>query len=192
MSYSLKLLTVNISLILIVIGLLTMNFSWGHKIDQEMSEEGKMMYGFVGKTGKDLGLKYGMNPDGIGGGATKEGIWLMCLSFEKRGDSLTEQQARKLITSNANDFLELINNDERLKPFLKEYPFTIKNIKLSIHSSDHNGNSYADPFIATVNISRGEIGYFTFEIADRFPYKTEKYELFEESIAILKEEKKAE
>ena len=178
---------------LIAIGLMTISFFIDdNKMNQQLSEKSRIMYGFVEKTGKKLGEKYKMSPVGIGGGGgpKEEGIWLMSIAFQRYGDSLTEQMARRLIINCVNDFLEIVNNDKELKPFLKEYPFTANNLKISIYNYDYNGDPITEPFIVTVNMSEGEVSYFTFENPYSHPFKTEKYESFEEAIALLKEENK--
>ena len=178
---------------LIAIGLMTISFFIDdNKMNQELSEKSKVMYGFAAKTGEKLGKKYKMSPAGIGGGGgpKEEGIWLISLVFDRYGEPLTENMARQLIVNCVDDFLEAVNNDKQLKPFLKEYPFTAKNLEVSIHNYDHNGYQIAEPFIVTVNMSRGKVGYYTVEKQDSLPFKTKKYESFDEAVAILKEEDK--
>ena len=179
--------------ILLLMGLIVVSFSMdNNKMNQQLSEKSKMMYGFIEKTGKKLGEKYEMSPIGIGGGGgpKEKKIWLMSITFQRYGDPLTEQMARKLIINCVNDFLEIANNDEELKPFLQDYPFTAKNLELSVHNYDHDGYPIADPFIVIVNMCQGEVGYFTVEKNTSHPFKTKKYEPFEKAVAILKEEDK--
>jgi hypothetical protein len=106
------------------------------KMVQGQSEFGKMLYSFVAKTGKRLAKKYGMSTSGAGGAAREDGIWLMSIAFDRHGDPICEAEARKLIISCVNDFLEAVNKDETLKPFLKNYPFTAKNLELRIFNYD--------------------------------------------------------
>ncbi len=174
--------------IILLIGLLTTSFSESFKMDQGLSNDSKMLYGFVAKTGRKLEKKYKMSISGIGGGAKTDGIWLMSLSFHRYGSLLTEETARQLIIHCVNDFLEVVNQDAQLQPHLKEYPFTAKNLELAIHNYDQHHYSVIDPLIVTVSMSRGKIGYFTIEKEDSLPYKTQKYETFEEALAILAKE----
>lgn len=184
MSYILKTLKVCIPAILIVIGLLNASFSMDAKMEQGLSEDSKMLYGFINREGKKLAIKYHMIQSGIGiGGMDK--VWLMQLTFDRHNSLLNEEEARKLIVNCVNDFLEAVNNEKELKPFLENYPFIAKNLKVSIHNWDH-GHYAIEPYIITVSESKGEVGYFTIEDQDSMQYKSEKYESFEEAVAILK------
>ena len=80
--------------------------------NEEFSVHDKALYGFNGKIGRELGKKYKISPIGSGGGATPEGIWLMCLSFQRVGKPLTEKEARKLIINCINDLLIAVNENK--------------------------------------------------------------------------------
>ena len=93
------------------------------------------------------------------------GEWIKfgsCLSlFIDMVTLLTEQEARKLIINCVDDFLEAVNNDEQLRPFLRDFPFTAKNLDLTILNFDKNQELHSFPFIAIVTDSRGKIGFLT-------------------------------
>jgi hypothetical protein len=97
-------------------------------ISSDLSDEGRMLYGFIAKEGKYIGKKYNMSQASIGGGVNN-GIWLMSLDFQRYGSPLTEEEARELIISSLDDFIAEVNRDEQIRPFLKDYPFTAKNIR---------------------------------------------------------------
>src|SRR5262249_6511208 len=138
-------------------------------IDQEMSEESKMLYGFAAREGKELGKKYGMSFSGVGGG-TDHGIWFITVCFQHYDSFFTEERARKLIIDCLQEFLEIANKDEALRPFLKVYPLKPENINMNIfnYTNDHNFIFY--PYICTVSTSDGEIGLFTKDSSDIFRY----------------------
>jgi hypothetical protein len=190
MNYLLKTLKACLPIILILIALMTISFSMEPKMDQGQSEHGKMLYSFVAKTGKKLAKKYGMSTSGAGGGAREDGIWLMSLAFYRYGKPLTEEEARKLIISCVDDFLEAVNHDEELKPFLKDYPFTAKNLSLTIYNYDKNQILHYFPYIAIVTNSKGEVGFLTEDASVEYGYYTKKYETYDESVAILERENK--
>ena len=175
-----------LSFILICIGFVTLSLSMDRNMYTEPSIHGKALYGFIAKMGRELGKKYKMSPIGPGGGATPEGIWLMMLSFEREGNPLTEGEARQLIIDCVDDFLNAVNNDRELKPFLKIYPFTAKNLRLTIFNYDKKRVLHYFPSIAVVTSSKGEIGYLTEDPSTIQGYHTEKYETHEEAVAILK------
>jgi uncharacterized protein YqgQ len=189
MNFSLKTLKACILVILILMGcLLTISFSMDSTMDQGLSEQSKMLYGFIARTSKKLGKKYGMSPCGLGGGAREDGIRLMCLRFERYGDPLTEEAARRLIINCVGDFLQFTNNDGQLRPFLKDYPFTAKNLSLAIFNYDQNQVLHYFPYIAIVTNSEGKIGFLTKIASAEYGYHTEKYETYDEAVAIVKKE----
>ena len=73
MKYLLKIFML---IILICIGIFTISFSMDGKMNDGLSEQGKMLYGFLAKAERYLREKYG-SPSGVGGGAKEDGIWLM-------------------------------------------------------------------------------------------------------------------
>jgi hypothetical protein len=187
MYYLLKTLKACLSVFLILIALMTISFSMEPKMDQDLPDDDKMLYGFINREGKRLGVKYHMRQSATGiGGMDK--VWLMSLAFDRYGEPLTENEARKLIISCVDDFLEAVNKDEELKPYLKNYPLTAKNLELTIYNYDKNQVLHYFPYIAIVADSRGKIGFFTEDASVKYGYHTKKYETYEESVAILKKE----
>ena len=156
-----KIFKFSIPLILICIAYFALSLSVGQNMNETMSPHGQALYEYANKIGKKLEKKYEMYSLGVGGGATPEGIWLMSISFNRYGKPITETEARKLIISCVDDFLDSINNNDELRPFLKEYPFTSKNLDITIFNFNNNDFLYLFPLIAVVNNSRGKIGYFT-------------------------------
>ena len=158
-------------------------------MDQGLSKDDKMLYDFINHEGKILGIKYhmGQSATGIGG---MDKVWLMSLSFNRYGDPLTEKEARKLIINCVDDFLEAVNCDERLKPFLENYPFTAKNLELAIFNYDKDHVLHYFPDIAIVTNSRGKVGFLTEDTSTKYDYYTEKYETYDEAVSILERENK--
>lgn len=155
--------------------------------NQGLDEESKRLYGFVAKEGKRIGKKYHMSQCGVGGGADPK-IWLMSLSFQRFGSPLTEEEARKLIISCLNDYLGAVNNDESIRPYLKNYPFTSKNISLKIFNYYLDRSDVYHPYIGTVTAREGKISYYTDE-PNNLKYYSEKYETYDEAVAILAKER---
>lgn len=147
-----------------------------------------MMYDFILREGKSLGKKHKMSLVATGGG-TMGGIGLMNLSFYRYGSPLDEEESRELIIKCLHELLEAANGDEKLRPFLRNYPLTPENIDVAIY--DYHPKTefiYVYPYISVFAASRGRITYFSIDAEDRFKYKSEKYETYEEAIAILQKE----
>ena len=56
-------------------------------MNNQLSEQGKVFYGFMQKEGKILGTKYGMRLSSVGGGGGEDLIWLMSISFHRGSGS---------------------------------------------------------------------------------------------------------
>lgn len=153
---------------------------------QGLPDEDKMIYKFIDFQGKILGEKYKMKQCGNGlGGMDK--IWLISLSFERISPSTNENEARNLIVHCVEDLLEAINSNEELKPLLQTYPFNAKNIKLDIYNLNNNKTEQTFPNISVVGNNKGKVCYLSVSPENKYSYHTEKYETYDEAVAILKE-----
>jgi len=71
---------------------------------------------------------------------------------------LNLDEARFLEISLIEDFLNRINSNEEIRPFLREYPFTSKRVNISIACIDSQGKFYRTPLTYISNIN-GKIYY---------------------------------
>jgi hypothetical protein len=143
----------------------------------------------IARFGKQMEEKYGFHPCAFGGGATEEGIWLFSIHFDYYHEPMLIDQARRLIVSCAEEFLELINSSEEIRPYLKNYPSTAKNIEIAIFFKSVERKKIYDPYMAVVSTNEGTITYRTEEEGNRFDYKLEVDESYEEALNILKKER---
>jgi hypothetical protein len=185
-----NMLKICVPIILIFVGIATISLERESTMYEGLSEQSKMLYRFINHQGQILGKKYQMIQSGNGLGAMNK-VELMSILFDRYGAPLNEKEARSLVIHCVEDFLEAVNSDEQLKPLLKDYPFTAKNLKLTIFSFDKDQVIHYFPNIAVVSNSKGKIGFFTEDPSDIYSYYTKKYETYEEAVAILKEEGKA-
>lgn len=143
----------------------------------------------IHKTGKKLGKKYNMEISVVGGG-TKDGIWLISVHFSRYGEKpLTILEARKIIVDCTKEFLEDINNDHELRPYLQAYPFTASNLQIDIFNFTENKTPIIDPYVYIVAVSRGKLEYLTKDSNKKYGYKSEISETYEEAINILENER---
>lgn len=65
-------------------------------------------------------------------------------------EPLDRQTARKLLVECVNEFLEIINRNEEIRPYLKVYPFTPAEAEIVIFSVSENQEPFWDPYITVV------------------------------------------
>lgn len=187
MKNSLASLKILVAVVFALVAFSVINSSLDDKMYEGLSQDDTMLYRFIKRQGAILGKKYQMEQcaSGLGG---MDKVWLMCLSFNRYGDPLNEMESRKLMVSITHDYLEAVNNDKQLRPLLKDFPFTPKNLKLKIFNYDKDQIIHKFPNIGVVFNSEGKLGFFTEDPLSEYGYKTEKYETYDEAVAILKRE----
>lgn len=93
----------------------------------------------------------------IGGTKIKE----VSLFYSSTQDLVLED-ARKLMLKVTTKFLDLINNNENIKPDLEPYPFTTSQLDVTIFFRDAKGRYAQHPKIAQISSHRGMITYYKF------------------------------
>lgn len=174
---------------MIFCGLLTFGVSMQQNIPNRPDDKHTIIYGVINSVGKSLSAKHRMRQigNGVGGMDQLEEVFL---AFERRGPPLTEQEARNLIVSCENEFIEAVNHNDELRPFLKVYPFTVENVNLVIHNCEPDGQDAIHPFIASVGtMALGKVAYFTRNKENPIRFESKKYETFAEAVAIPAKEK---
>jgi hypothetical protein len=124
------------------------------------------------------------------GGSMMTDIKELMLSFASP-EHLTLDQTRRLVVQTLDEFLNQVNADEKIRPRLHNYPFTPKNIALSIGFRDQ-GKRPPREYIAYVHLSEGTVYYHHWDATraeyDQFcdPYK----ESINDAIKIVIEQEK--
>ena len=152
-----------------------------------LSTDSQVMYRFIGVAGNKVGKQFNMNPCAFGAGHNKAKEKTLVASFQRRGIPILEFEARRLLIACVNAFLVEANQSEELKLVMGK-ELTYENIEIVIFNYKADGWDVFDPFIVTTAHHMGAISYFTKE-PNKARYKTEKYETYEEAVAILAKEK---
>ncbi len=100
----------------------------------------------------------------------------------------TIEEARRIIVTSKRSLLCRINAHERVRPFLREYPFTLSRALISIaFVNKHNGRHYTDGSVAYALEAKGQIIYcWENPATDRLEHILE--EPYEEAERIVAEE----
>lgn len=159
-----------------LIAILTMSFSFFKSKPRDYADIAREIRGNVGKK---LSNKYGMGLIGVGGGMMGS-VYMIGLSFQVR-HPLEQEEARYLIVNCAEELINAVNASEQIRPFLRDYPFTTKNVQIFIFSKTSRGGDVYDPYIGASWISESDkIYFFTKELGDLI-YKNEYCEPYAEA-----------
>ena len=125
---------------------------------------------------------------GAGGGYPGSGLRMLSVDFECYQE-MNISQARKLLLECVDGFLAEINRTPELKPFLREFPFTFRNVDISIiFISEKSRNFIHSPSIASARID-DELLMFMIYPEDKL--KILKKETYEEALKIVEQESKS-
>lgn len=105
----------------------------------------------------------------------------------------TVDDARKMEVNAIQELLRRINTHEKIRPYLREYPFHADRIGISISFRTKTNGHPLDGSVAHVSIGKSKIFYYTAEIQIEEPtpltYMNEKNEVVKEFIGGGPEEK---
>jgi hypothetical protein len=110
------------------------------------------------------------------GGAMYDKITCLMLQYDKI-ERLDIEETRKLYMEALLGFIEKVDNCAEIQPFLKDHPFTYKNVEFGIGFFDKNHKFVPPPYIAYVSIIKGNILYSIYneknrlEVIYREPYE---------------------
>jgi hypothetical protein len=74
-------------------------------------------------------------------------------------DELDVDQARELLLRAGNLYLTAINENEKIRPLLEIYPFTPKNIEISIFLQNRDGSKFSLEKLCIASIENGMLRY---------------------------------
>lgn len=106
----------------------------------------------------------------IGGTKIKE----VSLFYSSTQD-LALEDARKLMLKVTTSFLDLINNNENIKPDLEPYPFTSSQLDVTIFFRDAKGRYAQHPKIAQISSHKGVITYYKFDQGEFKQFQQEDF-----------------
>jgi hypothetical protein len=139
-------------------------------------------YEIIKKYTEKYNLVVGGISDGMPGGIMHE-IGVM---FD-RYQVTSKAKARQIIVECVLDFLEKINSCEEIQPYLRDRPFTVENIDITLIMFNPDRTNIFYPNIRTVNTRRDKIIYKTYK-PERPNNSIEEEELFEDAVQLAKTE----
>ncbi len=131
-----------------------------------------------------LTKRYAMESTEFGCGGMFDCVQDLSLTFEIKGPK-TKEELRRIMVDCLDTFLNAINNDKQVRPYLLTYPFTLEEIYLTIYVRDKNNGYVYYPEISSVSILLDGITYTTY---DQEKKRTELAETYEEAKKIIQSE----
>lgn len=113
------------------------------------------------------------------GGSMMDEIEIISMHFECKKNDMDVDQVRDLILQVINISLIEVNNDEQIRPFLTQYPFTAQNIDILIGFRDDNKRAIP-PNVAFSSFANGILYYA--EDDNGYLYKTVFKETYEDAL----------
>ncbi|HRD55808.1 MAG TPA: hypothetical protein PLC42_05360 [Parachlamydiaceae bacterium] len=135
------------------------------------------------QSAKKLEKKHQMSFCGTAGGMM-DNINLLGFSF-LINRPMTKNEVRMLAVSSTQDFLNDINQDEKVRQYLKIYPFDIEHIEITFLFRTHDQGTVYHPNLAVVSVYNGKIKYSTNNPLNDNRFLVQETETFEDAVKIL-------
>src|SRR5262249_43662030 len=121
----------------------------------------------------------------VGSGASMPGGPLRKLNLAFATNSpLSREHLRMLLIEIANELVNQVNMNVEIQPFLKEPPFSNKNVQIIIYNYSKDGREVYDPEISTAQINESILEYLTNDPENTFKYKNQFEETYEEALKL--------
>lgn len=137
--------------------------------------------------GNKLAKKHKMDVIGVSGGMMGS-VYIIGLRFQIH-HPMDRNEARERIVDCVEEMLAAVNANEEIRPFLKNFPFTEKNIDIAIFTNYPDGREVFDPDVRVVSVNK--LGYVTYRTEEPnghlYEYKSVYRELYSEALAKLKD-----
>lgn len=118
----------------------------------------KLAHEITEKTGNELKEQKNLYLVGTGG-RMMDDIQMMAMSFDYYQE-VNLETARELIVYSIKEYLSAINSNMEIRPYLHEYPFTAKNVKITIFFFNSNRSSLPLEKIECVASVNSKLRYY--------------------------------
>lgn len=167
------------SIVLITLIIFT-GFIMANKQQYYPSKGEQLVNSILAKTAKIIEKKYNIKPSGEGAAMPGGSIQGLTLCFDTNFIH-TKEQLRELLIISAKELLRQVDENNDIQEFLKERPFTIKNIQIIIYNHDKDGKEIYDPNISGAQIAQGVLTFRTVDKSDIFRFKNQFEESYDEA-----------
>lgn len=138
----------------------------------DISDFDRTLNGISSKTGKQVQSEFDyLTYMGVGGSLDKNNVInYESLDFSTKGE-IDRDEGVKIVARVIETYLKNIYSEEKMVNYLKEHPFTYKNLEITIYVHDKNGNDVYHPRLWVVYYKEGIIEYKTKVKIAEYTYK---------------------
>jgi hypothetical protein len=153
---------------------------------QTFCKQEVLLHEIIGVHAKSQKKKYNIQAIGSGGSIPDHYVKRFIVHYECNRP-MTIEEARHLYVHSVEELLYLINSNEKFRPYMDNYPFTVKNLDLTISYWDVNSRNFDPPSVAMVFFSRGNSILYAFydNQSDKFTYEMDVREPYSEARRIV-------
>ncbi|MBI5346413.1 MAG: hypothetical protein HZB76_04655, partial [Chlamydiae bacterium] len=150
--------------------------------DYGSSKRERVEHEVTRKTVKEICQNKNLKFLGFGGGGPYD-IRVLSLSFETCG-KFNVEEARELLVYCVEQFLLNINSNEKIRPFLHNFPFTGKNIEIMLFFYNKDASKVNPPYISYAVAIDGVVRFYIKNSFDKFEKVSE--ETYEKALKKVK------
>ncbi|MBS0615576.1 MAG: hypothetical protein JSR58_03370 [Verrucomicrobia bacterium] len=118
----------------------------------------------MGSYGKEIRKQYGLELTKVGGRMMID-IEVFDIGFARK-EKATIDEARQLATKITEGFIQKINSDEEIRPYLHDFPITRKNVNIHIRFDKSKNEPKGSPFAYYVTVANNKIYYDAYDNSD--------------------------
>lgn len=145
--------------------ILAVLFSCSHNdptVASQFNEDERIVNEITRKVGAKLKKETGLRPCGTGGNMM-HGVKMLALSFDANFD-LSVEEGRKLLIKSVDEFVQAVNADARIHPYLVDNPFGPKNVEIRIFLYHPNGSNVTPGALSVIKAINGMLIYETQDV----------------------------
>lgn len=166
---------------------LIVGFKLFKNADYEIPKSEQAVNTVLGQTKAILKKRYKIDPVATNVAMPGGIIKLLGLDFQIVGP-LNKERIREILIDCTQELLNKVNTNPQIKPYLEQYPFTIKNIEINLFIVDSTRREINHPEIGIARISEGQLNYLTLMYTG-IPQKiNDSSESYEEAITKIEEQ----
>ncbi len=132
---------------------------------------------------KQISKEFGLIYEGSGGSMPYD-VEMILLDFYINQNA-TIEQARKFEVEATERFVKIINAHEKIRPFLREYPFPPSRTVIMIRFDPPKKTAYSPNNVKLIFQSNGKVYYGVKGTINPHAYETIKEESYEEALKIV-------